>query len=137
MMRRRPAQTLARWVLWGAVAIAVVGAGAYALLRVLRPAVTITEATQGPVVQAFYSTGTVEPVREYPIKSNAPGILTEVRVDKGDRVTRDQVVAVVTEPALLYTRDRMRAELNEKLARADEKTSPVLREYDAKLSAAE
>ena len=124
-------------MLWCAVAIAVVGAGAYALLHVIRPRVTITEATQGPVVQAFYSTGTIEPVREYPIKSNAPGILTEVHVDKGDRVTKGQVLAVVTEPALLYTRDRMRAELNEKLARADEKTSPVLREYDAKLSAAE
>ena len=136
-MKRRPAQTLARWVLWCAVAIAIVVAAAYVLLRVLRPSVTITEAAQGPVVQAFYSTGTVEPVREYPIKSNAPGILTEVRVDKGDRVTKDQVVAVVTEPALLYLRDRARAELTEKLARADEKTSPVLREYDAKLSAAE
>src|SRR5688572_7217197 len=78
MMRRRPAQTLARWVLWCAVTIAVVVAAAYVLLRVIRPAVTITEAAQGPVVQAFYSTGTVEPVREYPIKSNAAGILTEV-----------------------------------------------------------
>ena len=135
-MRRRPAQTLARWVLWCAVGVAIVVAAAYLALRIARPLVTVTEATEGPVVQAFYSTGTVEPVREYPIKSNTAGILTEVKVDKGDAVTKDQVLAVVTDPALLYTRDRAQAELNEKLARADEKTSPVLREYDSKLAAA-
>jgi multidrug efflux pump subunit AcrA (membrane-fusion protein) len=123
-------------VLWCAIAVALFVAGGYLVLHIARPLVTVTEATQGPVVQAFYSTGTVEPVREYPIKSNTAGILTDVRVDKGDRVTREQVLAVVTDPALLYTRDRAQAELNEKLARAEEKTSPVLREYDAKLAAA-
>ncbi len=136
MMRRRPARSLARWVLWTAVAVAVFGAAAALALRVLRPVVTVTEATEGPVVQAFYSTGTVEPVREYPIKSNTAGILTDVRVDKGDAVAKDQVLAVVTDPALLYARDRAKAELVEKLARADEKTSPVLRELDARIEAA-
>ena len=119
------------------IAIAVASSLAAGLrsLRFARPHVTVTEVVEGPVVQAFYSTGTIQPEREYPIKSNTAGILTEVRVDKGARVKKGDALAVVTDPALIYTADKAKAELDEKLKRADEKTSPVLQEFDAKINA--
>lgn len=136
-MRRRSARSPARLILLIAVAIVSAGALGAGVFRYIRPVVTVSEATTGPVVQAFYSTGTIEPEREYPIKSNTAGILTTVSVDKGSRVSKGQELAVVTEPALIYARDRAKAELHEKLARADESTSPVLQEYDARISATE
>ena len=62
-------------------------------------------------------------------------ILTEVLVDKGSRVTKGQPLAVVTDPALIYTADKTKAELDEKLRRADERSSPVIAEFDAKIQA--
>jgi RND family efflux transporter MFP subunit len=114
----------------------IVGAvAAWAVLRLIRPTVTVTRAVEGPVVQAFYSTGTIQPVREFPIKSNIAGILEEVNVDKGDRVKSGDALAVIHEPALQYAMDKATAELNEKIARADESQSPVLMEYDRRISA--
>lgn len=136
MMRARKAHGLLRWIVGSGVVIAATVAAAALLLQYLRPTVTVTEVVEGPVVQAFYSTGTVQPQREYPIRSNTAGILTEVLVDKGSQVKKDQPLAVVTEPALIYTADKTRAELEEKLKRADGTNSPVLQEYDAKISAA-
>ncbi len=136
-MRRRKAHSPVRWVITIAAILAVAGAVGMIVFRIVRPVVTVSEAAIGPVVQAFYSTGTVEPVRYYPIKSNTPGILTEVLVDKGSAVKQGRELAVVSEPALLYTRDRAKAELNEKLARADATSSPVLEEYAAKIAATE
>jgi hypothetical protein len=47
------------------------GAG-WLVLRWARPVVTVSEAVEAPVVQAFYSTGTVQPEREYPIRATSP-----------------------------------------------------------------
>ncbi|MDQ3626028.1 MAG: efflux RND transporter periplasmic adaptor subunit, partial [Verrucomicrobiota bacterium] len=102
-----------------------------------RPVVTVSEAVEAPVVQAFYSTGTVQPEREYPIKSNGAGIITEVRVDKGDRVRKGDSLAVVADPELRFAADKARAELLERQKRAEPKTSPVLREYEARISASQ
>src|SRR5262245_20468298 len=132
-MTHRRAQSAVRWIITFAMLIALTGAIGFGIYQYARPVVTVTEVVQGPVVQAFYSTGTIEPEREYPIKSNTAGTITEVRVDKGDHVTKGQPLAIVTDPALLYTVDKTQAELNEKLHRADEKTSPVLLEFDARL----
>jgi multidrug efflux pump subunit AcrA (membrane-fusion protein) len=85
-------------------------------------------------VQAFYATGTVAPEREFPIKSATAGILTKLLVDKGDHVTKDQPLAIVSDPALQFTFDKAKAELTEKLKRAEAKTSPVLMGFDAKLT---
>ena len=113
-MRVRRAQALVRWIVGSAAAAAVVlGVGA-GFLHYVRPSVTVTEVVEGPVVQAFYSTGTIQPVREYPIKSNTAGILTEVKVDKGDHVKKGDPLAIVTDPALIYTADKTKAELDEK-----------------------
>jgi multidrug efflux pump subunit AcrA (membrane-fusion protein) len=124
---------MVRWAVMLAVAAALVvamGIGAY---RWFRPLVTVTEVVRGPLVQAFYSTGTIEPEREYPIKSNTAGTLKQVLVDKGDRVNKDQPLAIVTDPSLIFTADKTKAELEEKRRRADESTSPVLAEYDSRL----
>lgn len=141
-MARRTGQSSVKWVVWTVVLVGICAAGAYGAWQYLRPTVTVTEVVRGPVVSAFYSTGTIEPEREYPIKSNTAGILTQLLndssgklVDKGSRVKRDQPLAVISDPALVFTRDKAKAELDEKLRRADEKTSPVLREFDARLSA--
>src|SRR5580765_3213223 len=98
-MNRRRAQSATRVVLSVGGALLVVVAVAAAVLHFVRPVVTVTEAVTGPVVQAFYSTGTIQPEREFPIKSNTAGTLTEVRVDKGDHVTKGQPLAIVTDPA--------------------------------------
>src|SRR3954470_11296000 len=83
------AQSSAKWVLGAALLIAAVVGGALAYIRLTSAAVVVTEAVEGPVVQAFYSTGTIQPDREFPIKANVAGILTSVLVDKGDRVKKD------------------------------------------------
>lgn len=134
-MSRRRAQSSAKWVLGAAVLIAAIVGGVFLALRLTSPLVTVTDAVEGPVVQAFYSTGTVQPEREFPIKSNGAGILTEVKVDKGDHVKVGQPLAVVSDPELTFTARKAQAELEEKQQRADPKTSPVIQEYDARIQA--
>ena len=64
-MKTRRAQSPARWVLIAAsVTVCLVG-GAWLALNFARPVVSVSEAVEAPVVQAFYSTGTVQPEREY------------------------------------------------------------------------
>ncbi len=117
-----------------AILLCIVVGGGLTLVHFLRPSVTVTEAVDGPVVQAFYSTGTIQPVREYPIKSNTAGLLSDVRVDKGDRVKKGDILAAVVEPTLTFASHEAQAMLDEKLARAQPDNSPVLKELDAKLA---
>lgn len=131
-MKRR-AQSAVRWLILIAIAFSLVSIAGYGLYQYLRPVVTVTEVVEGPLVQAFYSTGTVQPEREYPIKSATAGTLDQVLVDKGHRVKKGQPLAIVTDPALIFTADRAKAELEEKLLRVEEGKSPVLAEYDARL----
>lgn len=133
LMRQRRAQSLVRLLTLILVVGAVLAAGAWGVMQYLRPAVTVTEAVTGPLVQAFYSTGTVQPEREYPIRSNTAGTIEKVLVDKGSRVKQGQPLAVVVDPALIFTADKAKAELSEKLQRADASTSPVLGEYESRL----
>jgi len=104
-------------------------------LRLIRPMVSVTSVVNRRVVQAFYATGTLQPVREYPVKSNNPGILTEVRVDKGDKVRLRQPLAVVREDAVEFRCEQAEAERDLKAALADEKNSPVLKEFDSRAAA--
>lgn len=133
--RRRSATSMIRLTLELGAFAAVVSVAVWGTLRVLRPQVSVSEVVEGPVVQAFYSTGTIEPEREYPIRANVGGILTEVLVDKGDRVAAGQPLAVVNEPALQFALDKALAELKEKEARADPARSPVLQEFDRRIAA--
>jgi RND family efflux transporter MFP subunit len=129
---------LVRWVVAIAVALAAVGA-AFAVYGALRPVVTVTEVVQAPVVQAFYATGTLSPVRDHPIKTSVEGIVETLGngpvVDKGSRVSKGQPLLKVVDPKLELAATRAKAELDEKRARADEKSSPVVAEFDARISA--
>jgi len=135
MMKHR-AVTMVRWIL--GVAVLTVG-GCFATQFILRwtwPQVIVTRPAEGPVVQAFYATGTLLPEREYPIKSNAPGYLTQVFVDKGDRVTQNQPLAVLTEDGAQHRFDQAQADRDLKANLADESASPLLKEFDERLAGA-
>ena len=138
-MKPRRAQGSVRWVVWSAIGVAV-AAAVYVGYLALRPTVLVTEAVEGEAVQAFYATGTLQPVREYPLRSATTGTVQKPKagktyVDKGRRVTRGQALAVVIDPELAYAADKARAAAEEERLRADEKTSPVLKELDAKIVA--
>jgi multidrug efflux pump subunit AcrA (membrane-fusion protein) len=135
MNSRRRAQSNTRWIVTTAVAAVVVVGVVLAILRFSSPLVVVSEAVEGPVVQAFYSTGTVQPDREFPIKANVAGTIAEVRVDKGDSVAKGQPLAIMAEPGLVFAQRQAQAELEEKQKRADPKSSPVLQEFDARISA--
>jgi multidrug efflux pump subunit AcrA (membrane-fusion protein) len=129
------AQTSVHWI-WSVILLIVVGAALVLLgLRLMAPKVTVADVVEGPVVQAFYATGTIQPLRDYPIKTPLAGTITSVRVDKGDRVTASEVLAVVSDPDLAYAASKAKAAYEEKLARADEKSSPVLSAIDARIAA--
>src|SRR3954471_11441292 len=120
-MRERRALAGVRWVV---VASSVLGSALLvgAFVHFSRPQVTITEVVKGPVVESFYATGTVQPVTEYPIRTGTGGILVDLKVDKGDRVTKGQVLAIISDPQLKLALYKAKAELEEKQKRADEKT---------------
>lgn len=118
-----------------ALVCAAAAGGVWAVRHFARPLVSATLVVEGPIVQAFYSTGTVHPVREFPIRSNTAGTITRLLVDKGDVVTRGQELAVVEDPQLRFRLAKAEAELAEKRQRADRDRSPVLAEYDARLKA--
>jgi len=126
---------LGRWVgmivLLGGLVMAV----EWGVMRLARPVVTVTRPVEGPVVQAFYATGTISPERDYPIKSNTAGTITELKVDKGSVVKAGEVLAKISDPELQFKFDQAKANVIEKAALADEQTSPPLRELDAKISA--
>ena len=132
-MVRRRARALVRWVLILAVVGALGFGGLWLYRQFFRPTVTVTKVERGPVVQAFYATGTVQPRREYPIRSNVAGILTQVHKDKGDRVSRNEPIAVVKVDELEYRHAQAKADYELKLAQADPKTSPVLQEFDFRI----
>ncbi|MEO6434749.1 MAG: efflux RND transporter periplasmic adaptor subunit [Tepidisphaeraceae bacterium] len=134
MKRTRRAQSMAKWIFVatiGGVALAIAGV---VIFQLSSPKVVVSEAVEGPVVQAFYSTGTIQPQREFPIKSNTAGIITEVKVDKGDTIKAGDLLAVVSNPELLYATQKAKAELEEKQKRAEAKTSPVIQEFDARIT---
>jgi len=138
-MTSRRAQSLVKWILLAIVLVAGVAGVLYAL-RLARPAVTVTEVVVGPAVQAFYATGTLEPAdREHPIRAPVEGFIhappgDQPYIDKGDRVRKGQVLAVVYNEQFQYAYDKALADLTEKQARADAKSSPVLLELDAKIA---
>ncbi|MDB5326600.1 MAG: efflux transporter, family, subunit protein [Phycisphaerales bacterium] len=112
------------------IAIALI---VWLVLWLLLPAVSVTHLGTGPVVQAFYATGTVQPVREFPIKASTAGTLEQVLVDKGDRVKAGQPLARINDPSLIYSAAQAEGMLEEKRLRLDAKNSPVLAEFDEKL----
>jgi len=133
-MTYRSGRASTRWILLigGAVVVVLLAIGA---LYLMGPSVTVTEVVQGPVVESFYATGTIEPSTEYPIRTGTAGLLIDVKVDKGDRVKKGQVIAIVSDPQLQLALDKAKASLEQAQRRADEHSSPVLAEFDSKIQA--
>src|SRR5689334_3749106 len=102
MPRSRRAQSSIKWIVVTVVGIGAIVGGGMLAMRLASPQVVVTEAVNGPVVQAFYSTGTVQPEREFPIKANVAGTIKSVNVDKGDTVKADQPLALIDDPELAY-----------------------------------
>jgi RND family efflux transporter MFP subunit len=135
-VRRFSGQATVRWIVGTAIALcAGLAVGAW-LLRYFRPAVDVTTVIEGPVVEAFYATGTISPQREYSVRSNAAGIV-RVLVDKGSTVVRGQVLAVVDNADLKFAVDQATAELHRKQLLADTQNSPILAELRSKLQASQ
>ena len=124
-----------RWILLPIVLVAIAVFLWQVVVRFTRPLVTVTTIVEAPVVQAFYATGTLLPEREYPIKANNPGLLTEVLVDKGDHVKKGQPLAIVVEDSVQYRFEQAKADRDQQAKLADDKSSPVLQEFDARISA--
>jgi multidrug efflux pump subunit AcrA (membrane-fusion protein) len=102
--------------------------------RYLRPDVDVTEVVKGPVVEAFYATGTVSAEHEYSVRASVAGII-HLSVDKGSGVKRGQMLGIVDNADLRFSVDQSKAELKRKLALADDATSPMLSELRAKFQA--
>ncbi|HZL35783.1 MAG TPA: efflux RND transporter periplasmic adaptor subunit [Tepidisphaeraceae bacterium] len=132
-MRTRRGKTIAKWVIACALVVAA-GAVGLAFFWFSRPVVMVTQVVEGRVVKSFYATGNVQPVTEYPIKTSNAGVITRV-AEKGQRVKKGDVLAVVEYPQLKFALDKAQADLELARRRADGKTSPVLLEFDAKLKA--
>lgn len=131
----RRAALVSKLLIW-LVVLAVIAAGTLVALRAFAPAVKVTRLVEGPVVRAVYATGTISPEREYAIRATNAGTLDVVAVDKGSTVVASEALATLAEPSMTFEVARARAELQEKRARADEKSSPVIAEFDARLAAA-
>lgn len=130
------AQISSRFVVVVALLAAVAAGGYFLVRRMMLPAVQVTRALEGPVVQAFYATGTIVPEREYSVRSNIAGILAlEPGIDKGVAIRKDQLIARVVSDDLEQKFKQAQAELKEKQARADETKSPVLEEFDKRIDA--
>jgi RND family efflux transporter MFP subunit len=137
LFQRTLLRQLTRWLLTLLVVGGFAAAGYWGWQRYAVPQVTVTEVVTGPVVQAFYATGTLLPYREYPIKSNVEGTLVEVLVDKGVAVKKGQLIARVYVEEFLLKRAQAEAELELKKKLVDPETSPTLEEFDAKIAASE
>lgn len=136
-MSRRSGKAAVRW-LAGLLLLAAVVVGAGALWRRFQtPTVTVTEVVEGPVVRAFYATGTLQPDVEFPIRSNVEGILTQVSVDKGSQVTKGVKIAFVRVEEYQMRHAKAVADLALARSFVDPSSSPVLGEFDKRLKAAQ
>lgn len=99
-------------VVGAAVVLGVVGVYGYTVLA--RPATTIDPARlatveRGDLARSVVATGRIEPITKVEIKSKANGIIKELKVQVGDRVTVNQVLAELD-------RDNLAARLRESRA---------------------
>ncbi len=88
-----------RWVLTLALVVAAAAIGGWVFLRLTQPLMNVTDVVEGPVVAAFYATGTLEADREFEIKTSVAGVVTKVLKDKGDSVRAGDELAVVIDDA--------------------------------------
>jgi HlyD family secretion protein len=106
------ARTKNRKLLFGVGAVVVLGIlGVYGYTVLARPAMTVDPSRlatveRGDLARSVVATGRIEPITKVEIKSKANGIIKELKVQVGDRVTVDQVLAELD-------RDNLAARLRE------------------------
>jgi HlyD family secretion protein len=94
-----------------AAVVAILMLGIYGLTVLARPAETVDASRlatveKGSIARSVVATGRIEPVTKVEIKSKANGIIKELKVQVGDRVTTGQVLAELD-------RDNLAARLRE------------------------
>src|SRR3982074_2622689 len=87
-----------RRIIWGAIAVVVLGGGGYGVKAALSPSRTIdpskiASAERGDLARAVVATGKIQPLSKVEIKSKASGIVKKLYVDYGDHVKQGQVLA--------------------------------------------
>ncbi len=127
---------MGRWLVGIAIVIAIAAGAGWATIQYLWPQVEVTAVARGPVVEAFYATGTVSAQREYSVRANTSGIV-RVLVDKGNTFKKGDCLAIVENAELKFAVDQATAELHRKQELEDDAKSPVLAELRAKLQAAQ
>src|SRR5262245_59714376 len=113
MTRRPRALARLRWLALIVLLVVLGVAGYVAYTRYWNPVLSVTKLVEAPVVQAFYATGTISPDREYPIRANVEGLITQRLVDKGDAVKKDQPIIVISSDDIAFKLDQAKAELTE------------------------
>jgi len=135
---KRHAKISTRAVVTVGVVVALAAGVAAGVMLLSRTKVQVTRLVTADVVQAFYATGTVVAEREYEVRSQVAGVVElKAGIDKGSVVKKGQVLGRVVSEDLEKKVRQAEAEVKEKRARADEKTSPVLGEYDKRVEAFE
>src|SRR6202047_2944399 len=87
-----------RRIVWGAIALVVLGGGGYGVKAALSPSRTIdpskiASVERGDLARVVVATGKIQPLSKAEIKSKASGIVKQIFVDYGDRVRVGQVLA--------------------------------------------
>ena len=90
---------LTRKPLLTTLAVLLALAAATGLWLTFRPAtVTVTSPTRGPIVDAVYASGTVEPEVMYPLAPRVTARLTALMADEGTTVAPGQILATLEAP---------------------------------------
>lgn len=97
--------------------LVLAGAAAAWLALRPRPVPTVT-VERGPVIKAFYATGTVRPDREYVLKAKVAGKLTDLAVRENSPVQKGQLLARIDERQRAADVAKISAELREAQAQA-------------------
>src|SRR6266446_5605732 len=87
-----------RRIMWGAIAIVVLGGGGYGVKAALSPSRTIdpskiASVERGDLARVVVATGKIQPLSKVEIKSKASGIVKKLYVDYGERVKQRQLLA--------------------------------------------
>src|SRR5258708_1954950 len=105
-----------RRVIWGAIAVAVLGGGGYGVKAALSPSRTIdpskiASAERGDLARVVVATGKIQPLSKIEIKSKASGIVKKLYVDYGERVKQGQLLAELDKVQLEAAERAYRANL--------------------------
>src|SRR6202171_3318574 len=105
-----------RRIIWGAVAVLVLGGGSYGVMAALRPTRTIdpsklASVERSDLARVVVATGKIQPLSKVEVKSKASGIVKKLYVDYGDTVKQGQLLAELDKEQLQSAVEGARANL--------------------------